>query len=97
MMLALRVLTCIPCCLLSIANLKILPSGDFSFLSSLSHSLQTAECSHYCHNNKQQFSYTQQPMVEVTILHLRGEKTKLKHLVFYGHFIIFYKGREDQR
>ena len=96
MALALRLPTCIPCCLSSIASHKILPpSGDFPFLSPLSHSLQMADCSLYCHNN-QPFSHAELPMLEVTILHLRGEKTKPKHLGFYGHFIIFYNGREDQ-
>lgn len=94
--LVLRVPTCIPSCLSSIANHRILPpSGDFPFLSLLSHSLQI-DFSLYCHKNEQQFSHAEQPTLEVTILHLRGEETNPKHLFFYGHFIIFYNGREDQ-
>jgi len=74
MTLALRLPTCIQRCLSSIACHEILPpSGTFPFLSPLSHSMQIADFSLYCHNNKQQFSHAEQPLLEVTILHLRKQ------------------------
>lgn len=93
--LALRVPTCIPSCLSSIANHKILPpSSDFPFLSPLSHSLQI-DFFLCCHKNKQQFRHAEQHTLEVTILHLRGEETNPKHLGFLWalHYLLQWERR----